>query len=296
MAPNNQDYVVEDEMVAFFSKSSVRRETCDLLAKELVGGDQVAPVAVQGACSYTVYAGHDLDHVVQFRLKSLGIKLETAALARRIFGSLVPEVSFRQQLGQDSTTVEAREPLLVYVMNRMRGITRLDFVLSISISAVNHANPVPNTRFFAQSWKSPQEVDQARRLSMLAMFERELHLLLAALPGFDEIIRATLASLPNVLSLPMVLVHKDFGDSNIMVQRESSRLVGVIDWAEAEVAPFGTNLHSLQSLISKLHLKHGWIHYEDYGDLMHSFWENFDGKVGGLSHETTRAIKAARVL
>ncbi|TKW54774.1 hypothetical protein CTA1_12209 [Colletotrichum tanaceti] len=94
MAPGNKDYVVDDEIVAFFSKSSVRRETCDLLAKKLVGGERVVPVAVQGACSYTVYAGHDLEYVVQFRLKSLAIKPETAALARQIFGPLVPEVSF----------------------------------------------------------------------------------------------------------------------------------------------------------------------------------------------------------
>ncbi|KAJ0159176.1 hypothetical protein CTA2_10185 [Colletotrichum tanaceti] len=131
---------------------------------------------------------------------------------------------------------------------------------------------------------------------MLGTFERELHALLAALPRLDKIIRATLASLPKVLSLPMVLVHKDFGDSNIMVQHGSSHLVGVIDWAEAEVAPFGTNLHSLQSLTSKLHLKHGWIRYEDYDDLNLSFWETFDGEVGGLSHETIKAIRTARVL
>lgn len=99
------------------------------MAKDLVGGDQVVPVAIQGACSYTVYAGQDLDYVVQFRLKSLGLKAETAALARRIFGTLAPETSFKQQLGENSEA-DGQEPLLVYVMTRIQGMSRLEFILA----------------------------------------------------------------------------------------------------------------------------------------------------------------------
>jgi hypothetical protein len=129
MASENRDYVVDDEIATFFSKTSIRRETCDAVAKELDGGDDVVPVAVQGCCSYTVYAGQCLSHIVQFRLKSLELKGETAALARRIFGTFAPDVSFRQQLGEDSTTAGS-EPLLVYVMTRIRGMSRLDFILA----------------------------------------------------------------------------------------------------------------------------------------------------------------------
>lgn len=86
---------------------------------------------------------------------------------------------------------------------------------------------------------------------MAETFEKELQILLVTLPDrFHPAIRATLASIPSILSLPMVLLHKDFGDCNIMVEEESCHLVGVIDWAEAEIAPFGTNLHSLQDLMS----------------------------------------------
>lgn len=56
----------------------------------------------------------------------------------------------------------------------------------------------------------------------------------------------------------MVLLHKDFGVCNSMVNETSCNLVGVVDWAEAEVAPFGLNLHSHQRLISKVHLKN-WL-------------------------------------
>lgn len=130
MALENQQYAVDDEIAAFFSKTPVHREACDVLAKELVGGDQVVPVAVQGVCSYTVYAGQDLEYVVQFRLQSLALEMETANLARQIFGTLVPEISFRQTLGEDSKMPETREPLRVYVMTRVRGMSRLDFILA----------------------------------------------------------------------------------------------------------------------------------------------------------------------
>ena len=129
MDSENQQYTVDDEIAAFFSKTAVTRDTCDGLAKDLVGGDQVVPVSVQGVCSYTVYAGQGLGYVVQFRLKSLGLKGETATLARRIFGTLAPEVSFRQQLGEDSEAA-GQEPLLVYVMTRIQGMSRLDFILA----------------------------------------------------------------------------------------------------------------------------------------------------------------------
>ncbi|EPE04350.1 aminoglycoside phosphotransferase [Ophiostoma piceae UAMH 11346] len=208
MSSENEQYAVDDEIATFFTKTPVSREACDSLAKELVGGDSVVPVVVQGACSYTVYAG-----------------------------------------------------------------------------------------FFALAWKTPQTVDKAYRDNIAETYENELQILLLALPDrFHPIIRATLRSLPNILALPMVLLHKDFGDCNIMVDEESCHLVGVIDWAEAEMGPFGTNLHSLQDLMSKLHLKNGWIRYEDYDDLVACFWETLDGKVGGLDEDTLKAIKAARVL
>lgn len=129
MGSEHQQYAVDDEIAVFFSKTAVTRDNCDSLAKDLVGGGQVVPVSIQGACSYTVYAGQDLGYVVQFRLKSLGLKAETAALARRIFGTLAPETSFKQQLGEDSHGAD-QEPLLVYVMMRIQGMSRLEFILA----------------------------------------------------------------------------------------------------------------------------------------------------------------------
>ncbi|KAI1109073.1 hypothetical protein F5Y14DRAFT_433859 [Nemania sp. NC0429] len=303
MASEDDTYMVENEIAAFFKRTTVRRDTCDTLAMNLVGGKQVTPVAIQGTCSYTVYAGQHLEYAVQFRLKSLGVNVEVAALARQIYGTLVPDISFQQQLGEDSAT-GGKEPLLVYVMSRITGISRLDFILSRGFpenSPKNKAcrqNLVQDVaRFFVLAWKAPQPVAAAYRDRMANTFEKELQTLLIALPErFRPVIRSTLAALPGILSLPMTLIHKDFGDCNIIVENESCHLVGVIDWAEAEIGPFGTNFHSVQNLMSKFHLRNGWIRYEDYDDLVHCFWETLGTEIGGLDSEVIRNIRAARVL
>ena len=99
-----------------------------------------------------------------------------------------------------------------------------------------------------------------------------------------------------ILSLPMVLLHRDFGTCNIMDDETSCHLTGVIDWAEAEVCPFGQNLHSLQAFTGALHLKNGWRRYEDYKALQDNFWGTFQDEVGDLSTETINTIKKARVM
>ena len=53
------------------------------------------------------------------------LKSEIVALAREIYGSLGPNASFHGQLGEDG-----KGPLFVYVMNRIQGISDLDFVLA----------------------------------------------------------------------------------------------------------------------------------------------------------------------
>ncbi|EGY18679.1 uncharacterized protein VDAG_09205 [Verticillium dahliae VdLs.17] len=154
-----------------FSKTSIPRASCDALARELVDGDQVVPVAVQGACSYTVYAGPNLGHIVQFRLKTLGLKVETAALARQVFNTLAPDVSFKQQLGEDCTTPR-REPLLVYVMAQNSPERK-----------ACRKNPMQDVaRFFALAWKTPQEVGRTDCDCMAEIFQKELQMLLIALP------------------------------------------------------------------------------------------------------------------
>lgn len=124
MAATYTEYSAAAEIAAFFEKTSASRAACDDRAAELVGGD-VVPVDIQGSCSYSVYAGPGLEYIVQFRLEALALKNDASALAREIYGSLVPTVSFEGKIGD-----ERKEPLYIYLMDRVRGVTHLDFILA----------------------------------------------------------------------------------------------------------------------------------------------------------------------
>ncbi|PYH73339.1 uncharacterized protein BO88DRAFT_421738 [Aspergillus vadensis CBS 113365] len=259
---------------------------CDAFAREQLGGE-VAPVAVQGVCSYTVYSGPNDEFAAQFRLKRSCMNMDTVNLARTIYGGLAPKVVFKGQIGED---VEGKEALYIYVMDKIQGISYLDFIL-----APNNQFPENLVKFFALSWKSPQVVDQSYSNSLYNQYKSKLELLLISLPDqYHSLNQKFISSLHAIFSLPMVLLHRDFGVCNIMVNKTTCNLVGVVDWAEAEVAPFGLNLHSHQQLISKVHLKSGWMRYNNYVTLEDIFWGTFNNKTRGLSNETVNTIEAAR--
>lgn len=125
MAASYPEYSVDVEINAFFQKTSATRVACDARARELAGG-KVVPVEVQGVCSYSVYAGPTLEYVVQFRLESLALKTRVTSQATAIYGPLVPKLSFEGKVGEDG----AKEPLYIYLMNRLCGMTHLDFILA----------------------------------------------------------------------------------------------------------------------------------------------------------------------
>jgi serine/threonine protein kinase len=149
----------------------------------------------------------------------------------------------------------------------------------------------------ALSWKSPQPVTPEYRSSLRQTYLTDLQLLRAALPSrFHSIVQACIDAIDDIMFLPMVLLHRDLGSCNIMVDETTCHLTGVIDWAEAEVCPFGLNLHSLQALTGKLHMRNGWTRYVDYDALQEVFWDTLKREVGGLSEECVATIKLARVL
>ncbi|KAL7945685.1 hypothetical protein V8C42DRAFT_344454 [Trichoderma barbatum] len=226
---------MDGQIASFFTKTSAARSACDTRAKELARGGVVL-IELQGNCSYSVYAEPDFEYVVQFRLKSLYLKTKATILARKIYGTLAPRISFEGQIGGD---IDGKEPLCVYLMNRMPGISYLEFILIHGFPENSQENfarcksPLADVaHFFALSWKAPQEVRSTHRDHLGQTYVKELRLLLGALPDqFHALIQ-------------------DFDE-------ESCRLVGVIDWAEAELCPFGLNLDSIQDLMGKLQLRDG---------------------------------------
>lgn len=139
-------------------------------------------------------------------------------------------------------------------------------------------------------------MDRAFRGNLYQRYDEDLRRLLVALPDrFHPIIQQSIDALPAIFSLPMVLLHKDFGMCNVMVDADNNHLVGIIDWAEADIGPFGTNLHSLQQFMSKYRLGVGWIRYGNYDTLNSSFWNILSAGAGG-GEATIRTIKSAMIV
>ncbi len=122
--PAYVEYFLEDKIAKFFTKTSATREACDEKAASLVGGS-ISPAPIQGDCSYTVYGGAHSEFVVQFRLPSLSLRLKIAALARKIYGNLVPTITYHGQLGDTS-----QETASVYSLDRIPGISYIEFRLA----------------------------------------------------------------------------------------------------------------------------------------------------------------------
>ena len=123
-------------------------------------------------------------------------------------------------------------------------------------------------------------------------------MLLSALPErFHPAVQRCLDQMDSVMSLPMVLLHRDIGSSNVLVSEDTCHLTGVIDWAEAEVCPFGQNLHSLEAFTGAVHLRNGWRKYADYKDLQTVFWATFTAEIGSeLSLQSRNAVETSRVM
>ncbi|KAJ5628082.1 hypothetical protein N7490_010310 [Penicillium lividum] len=298
MATTNLEAGLEDKFDRFFEKTTVTRSACDAYAEKL--GGKAIPIAVQGVCSYTVYVGPNAEYVAQFRFKSLRLNMKTANLAQAIYGEFAPQVTFMGEIGDIG---DESESLCIYFMNRIKGISYFDFIIyhiaddetpASSRWRKNLTSDV--SRFFAMSWKAPQEVNQAYRDSLYHQYTKDLGLLLISLPPrFYPIIHNSLDSLPVIFSLPMVLLHRDFSVFNIMVNEKSCNLVGVIDWAEAEIAPFGLNLHFYQRFLNNVDRRNGWSRYDDYLEQEEMFWNIFKLEAGGLDSEIFRAVKKARI-
>lgn len=97
-AMNSRDgYFLDNAIADIFTLTTTTRAACDAKALDIAGG-RVMPVPIQGNCSYSFYAGPNLEYIVQFRPTSLSLDKEVSRLAQDIQGSVVPSIMFCGQL------------------------------------------------------------------------------------------------------------------------------------------------------------------------------------------------------
>lgn len=61
---------------------------------------------------------------------------------------------------------------------------------------------------------------------------------------------------------------------NILVSPTTGRVTGIIDWAEAEILPFGLALYGLENLLGYMG-PGGWSYFEIRDELEQRFWNQF---------------------
>lgn len=91
---------------------------------------------------------------------------------------------------------------------------------------------------------------------------------------------------------PLVLTHSDLNEMNILVDRESGHITGVVDWADATTQPFGLTLYALDNALGSMGLR-GWQYFPNANNLRDEFWRAFDHLAGPTKSEL-RTIQVAR--
>ncbi|KAH9222825.1 hypothetical protein DL95DRAFT_145020 [Leptodontidium sp. 2 PMI_412] len=278
---------------SFFLRSGLTaqdRLDCYAFVKNLYPNKSISPASCQGYCSMTVLVGENT--VIQFRPSNYRLDLRVTTAARDIYGTFAPETEYIGTLPASG--------LLVYKMERIRGISFKHLRDSTAI----HRMPVYGRArlcrdfavFLSKSWY--RGTVEHRPLGRVGRSIRtRLQSLCTDLPvRFQGKARHVLANLQRIETLPWVLTHGDIVAANIMVDPSSGELTGLVDWAEAEILPFGVCLYGLEELLGEI-TPTGFQDCSDARILRDLFWAELKRHIPALgwSH-TLEAVKLARDL
>lgn len=209
----------------------------------------------QGYCSYTLCL--DDSHVVQFRPRAHQLNTTLALLAREVYGVLAPETRFLGVLpipsSSDGSGLEPAEPLAVYSMTCMPGVSltdfrrnaplgdrsaaevRLqrailirDFARFLALGWTNRLPPPPPPRPASREGANPNPNPNPNQtpptpLPFRGRLAGSLRPRLEALrdklpPRFRPVAADVLRDLPRIEALPWVLTHGDVVPDNVMVE------------------------------------------------------------------------------
>jgi hypothetical protein len=256
---------------------------CHEFVRRLHPGKSISLSVCQGYCSMTVFVGEDT--VMQFRPRAHRLNLQVTRAARGIYGQMAPETMY---LG-----IVPGSGLLVYSMKRMEGISYRDFIscdlsLPLAQSTPHRATLCKDfALFLARSWYS-RNAECLPVGQIGGSIRHRLASLCRDLPSrFQPTAQGLLERLPQIESLPWVLTHGDIVQSNIIVDPASGTLAGLVDWAEAEILPFGVCLYGLEEILGKMTVS-GFRYQPDAGELRDLFWVELANLIPALRQADTR--------
>jgi len=247
----------------------------------------VSPTPIQGGTSYTVEADSgQVAKVIQFR--SLKLNIELVECARQSYGDFVPSCEYYGMLGDvhmygwdlvpGPAFCRVRHQFLTLGSHERLRQTVQDFA-----------------RFSASAWINKPAVKQPSGL--LEEYYRALDRISQGLPAH---ILAKLDEARQGLPLlfqpqyPSAIQHDDFLENNFHVNEATGHITGVVDWADAMIAPFGLSLGGLETILG-VQTSSSWHFHPDHVELREHFWDTFYKHTGPISADSRRSIEVARL-
>lgn len=238
----------------------------------------------------TVFVGDDT--VLQFRPASYRLDLRVTSTARHVYGIHAPRTEY--------IATHPGSGLLIYKMDKIGGISFKDLRASCTVPGKSTSIRTKLCRDFAIFLSRSWHGSSIGCLS-LGTVGRSIHPRLMSLCKdlpirFRASARHVLANLHRVEALPWVLTHGDIVAANIMVDPSSGALTGLVDWAEAEILPFGTCLYGLEEILGEM-TPTGYQYRPDAEELRHLFWAELRRNIPALRRSHVHeAVKLARDL
>ncbi|KAF2843585.1 hypothetical protein M501DRAFT_103940 [Patellaria atrata CBS 101060] len=300
------------------------RIICDDTARRLYPSYTVTRSPFQGACSYTLSLSPKDDYhhpgkhqstgiplILQFRPSCYPLDMTIAALAKATYGSFAPRTD-----AVDTLAISKEKVFLMYEIERLNGVP-----YSSCQPQVYHLDEHTFKKqerlvsgfadFLSRGWVSTatsrgQTTCTGKVGSQLTA---RLHQLAQELPSHElrayaqRIFQEVLSGKLDIL--PLVLNHGDAIPSNLMLDPDTFRFVGMVDWAESEMLPFGTCLYGLELLLGYMTTVpsnssvscsvHVFRYYEQADSLRSVFWERLGCRTPGLAASGIRAaVELAR--
>ncbi|RWA07372.1 hypothetical protein EKO27_g7732 [Xylaria grammica] len=263
------DNLSKYQLNRFFKElSSISKEACDNEAAAIKGGGTVMPTRLQGSQSYTVQVGDETNAlIVQFRHPNYPLDVNLQVAARETYGPLVPRCQHLER---------RLDPLHVYIMDDVSGEALL------------------TSRYALQRLENfhllKQTVQDFAVFSAFAWHRRP-----TSMPSFSkESIQSDYSSRLRH-GYPMVINHGDLLENNIHVDVQTGHLAGIVDWRDAKVGPFATQLWGLENILG-IRGSTGMRFHSRHSELRQLFWQTLDEEIGDESEGFREAIRTARMV
>ena len=116
---------------------------------------------------------------------------------------------------------------------------------------------------------------------------------------FHSTLDAIIPQLPDLFAenWPLVPNHTDLLENNIHVDKATGRIMGICDWREAQVSPFGMSLGGLETMLeTPVTSGDHWRYHPNHQELRDLFGARFYYHLGGASDQQKRRIETARLI